>query len=64
MQRPISRIPGFVPSTQGELFEYTPTWIEITICFGIWAIGLMIFTLLAKAAIGIESGEVSYSKHK
>ena len=47
-------VPGFIPTPLGEVFEYTPTITETGISLGIWAFGLMIYTLLAKAAIGIE----------
>ncbi len=51
-------VPGFIPTPLGEIFEYTPTWIEIGISIGIWAIGLLIYTVLAKAAIGVEQGAI------
>jgi hypothetical protein len=34
--------------------------IEVAVSAGIWAIGLMIYTLLAKATIAIELGKVKY----
>ncbi len=33
-------IGGFVPSPMEEVVEYFPTFIEITVTLGIWAIGL------------------------
>lgn len=51
-------VPGFVPTPLGEVFEYSPTLVEVTVSAGIWAAGMMIYTLLAKAAIGIELGQV------
>lgn len=48
----------FIPTPLGEIFEYAPTSIEISIAIGIWAIGLIIFTLLAKASIAVELGTV------
>jgi molybdopterin-containing oxidoreductase family membrane subunit len=53
-------VPGFVPTPLGEVFEYTPTGIELAVSAGIWAIGALVFTLLAKASIAIELGEVRY----
>jgi molybdopterin-containing oxidoreductase family membrane subunit len=50
-------IPGFVPSPLGEIWTYWPTLPEVLITLGIWAIGLMIYTLLLKVAIPIETGE-------
>jgi len=55
-------IPGFMPSPLGELVEYDPTWIEWTVTFGIWAMGLFIFTILVRIALPIELGK-SRSPH-
>jgi len=46
-------VPGFVPSTLHELVEYTPTLAECQITLGIWAAGLMVYTLAVKIAIPI-----------
>jgi len=51
-------IPGFVPTPTGEILEYMPNFTEIAISLGVWAIGLMLFTLMAKAAIPIECGSL------
>ena len=42
-------VPGFIP-----------TALELAIAAGIWATGMLIFTLLAKASIAIELGAVRY----
>lgn len=47
-------IPGFIPDPWGKVTEYAPTWVELTVAAGIWAMGAFIFTVLAKAAIPIE----------
>jgi Ni/Fe-hydrogenase subunit HybB-like protein len=47
-------IPGFIPTPLGEIAEYTPSMTEITISVGVWAFGLMVFTMLAKMGIPIE----------
>jgi molybdopterin-containing oxidoreductase family membrane subunit len=47
-------IPGFVPEPWGKIPTYTPTWVELTVSAGLWALGAFIFTVLAKAAIPIE----------
>ena len=49
-------IPGFIPEPWGRIDEYIPTWIELTVSLGIWALGAFVFTVLAKAAIPIELG--------
>ena len=46
-------VPGFVPSTLHELIEYLPTELEWRIVVGIWALGLMVFTLGVKVAISV-----------
>jgi len=51
-------IPGFVPTPLGEIVEYSPTMIEVLVSLGIWAIGFMVFTFLAKPAIAIEMGRL------
>jgi molybdopterin-containing oxidoreductase family membrane subunit len=53
-------VPGFIPTQLGEVFEYTPTGLEIRVAIGIWSLCALIFTLLAKASIAIESGSVRY----
>ncbi len=57
-------IPGFVPDPLGEIYVYVPNLLELMVSFGIWAVGLLIFTLLMKVAIPIETGEFSHSKYK
>jgi molybdopterin-containing oxidoreductase family membrane subunit len=51
-------IPGFIPTPLGEIFEYVPTARELAVAMGIWATGILVFTLLAKASIAIELGVV------
>ena len=48
---------GFVPSPLEEIFEYSPTLIEITITLGIWAIGALLLTILLKVAVAIKTQE-------
>jgi Ni/Fe-hydrogenase subunit HybB-like protein len=49
-------IPGFVPEPWGRIPVYSPTWVELTVSAGLWALGAFVFTVLAKAAIPIELG--------
>ncbi len=51
-------IPGFVPTPLGEIVEYTPTVDETLVCFGIWAFGLLLYTLFLKATIPVLTGAV------
>lgn len=49
-------IPGFIPSSLHELVEYVPSLVEWKITAGIWAFGLMVYTLLLKIALPIFTG--------
>ena len=51
-------IPGFIPSPLGEIVEYTPTWVELLVTAGIWALGLFVLTILLRVALPIELGQV------
>jgi Ni/Fe-hydrogenase subunit HybB-like protein len=46
-------LPGFVPSVLHEMVEYMPSPLEWKIMAGIWALGLMVYTLALKIAINI-----------
>ncbi len=50
-------IPGFIPAPLGEIWEYTPTTIEILVSIGIWSIGLLLLTAILKIVLSIETGE-------
>lgn len=52
-------VPGFIPTPLGEIFEYMPTSVELGVAAGIWAFGILVFTLLAKAVIAIKQGKIS-----
>ena len=55
-------VPGFVPGPWGKIAEYTPTFVEIAVTLGIWAMGAFIFTILAKTGIAVELGKLAYKK--
>lgn len=52
-------IPGFIPSPLGEMVEYLPTLNETFICVGIWAFGLLCFTIFLRMAVPILQGQLS-----
>ncbi|HED53254.1 MAG TPA: polysulfide reductase, partial [Phycisphaerales bacterium] len=41
-------VPAFIPSPLGEIVEYTPTPNEILVGLGIWAFGLLVYTILVR----------------
>lgn len=54
-------VPGFIPGTLGEIYEYSPTDREIIVTIGVWAAGALLYTLLLKVAIPIYTGKLRFS---
>lgn len=54
-------VPGFVPSTLHELVEYSPSVNEWKITVGVWATGLLIYTIALKVAMPVLTGKISLS---
>jgi len=50
--------PGFTPNPLGEVIEYSPNAGEIFLNIGVVAFGALLFTLMAKVAIAIQTGEL------
>lgn len=44
-------VPGYTPSTLGEIYEYQPTTAEYLVATGIFAFGALLFTLMSRVAI-------------
>lgn len=55
-------VPGFIPGQWGQIVEYAPTWVEILVTLGIYALGAFVFTILVKVAVPIELGRVRYRR--
>ncbi|MFQ5501300.1 MAG: sulfate reduction electron transfer complex DsrMKJOP subunit DsrP [Phycisphaerae bacterium] len=55
-------VPAFIPTPLGEIVEYTPTWNEISICLGIWAFGLLLYTIFVRITIPVLSGRLTYDR--
>lgn len=55
-------VPGFIPSTLHQIVEYSPSLTEWQVSAGIWAFGLMIYTIALKIAIPIMRGEERFSR--
>ena len=50
-------IPGFIPDTLHEIYEYAPSNVELLLAMGIWATGLFVYTMLLRVAIPILNGD-------
>lgn len=55
-------IPAFVPSPLGEIVEYVPTWNETLVCFGIWAFGLLLYTIFVRITVPVLTGRLTYDQ--
>jgi len=49
-------IPGFIPSTLHQIVEYSPSVLEWKVTAGVWAFGLMVYTVALKIAARVFSG--------
>jgi Ni/Fe-hydrogenase subunit HybB-like protein len=52
-------VPAFIPTPLGEIVEYTPTLNETLVCLGIWAIGLLIYTIFVRITIPVLQGRLT-----
>jgi Ni/Fe-hydrogenase subunit HybB-like protein len=50
-------IPGLTPDALGEIYVYTPSWTELRVAAGVFALGFLVFTLMLKVAVPISLGE-------
>jgi molybdopterin-containing oxidoreductase family membrane subunit len=55
-------VPAFVPTPLGEVVEYHPTGHEIMVCLGIWAFGLLLYTIFVRISVPVLAGDVSFAK--
>jgi molybdopterin-containing oxidoreductase family membrane subunit len=55
-------VPAFIPTPLGEMVEYTPTLNEILICLGIWAFGLLLYTIFVRITIPVLSGRLTHDQ--
>ena len=47
-------VPGLVPSPLGEVVDYAPSWVEVSVTLGILALGVFVVTVLIRPALIIE----------
>ena len=52
-------IPGFIPTPLGQIVEYRPSLNETLICIGIWAFGLLAYTIFLRMSVPILQGRLS-----
>ncbi len=52
-------IPGFIPTPLGAIVEYSPSLNETLVCFGIWAFGLLCYTVFLRMAVPILQGRLT-----
>ena len=55
-------VPGFIPSTLHELVPYLPSRTEWKVTAGIWALGLMVFTVALKVGLQVMTGEMGVTQ--
>lgn len=53
-------VPGFIPDTLHEIYEYSPSLREVTVGLGIWALGCLIYTLAVRAVIALDTGRLRH----
>ncbi len=56
-------IPAFVPTPLGEIVEYIPTLNETLVTLGIWAFGLLIYTILVRITVPVLAGRLTHDQH-
>ena len=52
-------VPAFIPSPLGEIVEYRPTLNEILVCLGIWAFGLLLYTIFIRITVPVLEGRLT-----
>ncbi len=52
-------IPGFIPTPLGAIVDYVPSLNETLVCLGIWAFGLLSYTIFLRMSVPILQGRLS-----
>jgi molybdopterin-containing oxidoreductase family membrane subunit len=53
-------VPGFIPDTLHDIYEYAPTLREIITGLGIWAFGCLLYTLAVRMVIALDTGRLRH----
>jgi len=51
-------IPGFIPTPLGAIVDYVPSLNETLVCLGIWALGLLLYTIFLRMSVPILQGRL------
>ena len=54
-------IPGFIPTPLGAVVDYLPSLNETLVCLGIWAFGLLLYTIFLRMSVPILQGRMTKS---
>jgi Ni/Fe-hydrogenase subunit HybB-like protein len=52
-------VPAFIPTPIGEIVEYTPTLNEVLVTLGIFAFGLLLYTIFVRITVPVLSGRLT-----
>ncbi|MBM4100719.1 MAG: polysulfide reductase [Phycisphaerae bacterium] len=52
-------VPAFIPTPLGEIVEYLPTMNETLVTLGIWAGGILIYTILVRVTVPVLTGRLT-----
>ena len=55
-------VPAFIPTPLGEIVEYLPTMNETLVTLGIWAGGLLIYTILVRVTVPVLTGRLTHDQ--